>query len=114
MNNLNSVLLEGELVEDPVLAYTKRGSAFTTFIIKTRRFYETEEGDKATEESNFQIHTYNRQAEVCQEYLHAGRGVRVVGRLKQTGGGVTVIAEHVEFKPVYKKPEVEPETVKEG
>jgi single-strand DNA-binding protein len=48
---------------------------------------------------------------VCGEYLKKGRGVRVVGRLKQDrwtspeGQGrskVSIVAEHVEFKPQLK------------
>ena len=51
---------------------------------------------------------WNRLAEVCKEYLAKGRGVRVVGRLKQdrwedpegkTRSKVHIVAEHVEFKP---------------
>jgi single-strand DNA-binding protein len=45
---------------------------------------------------------------VCGEYLKKGRGVRVVGRLKQDRwtdpdgkphSRVEIVAEHVEFKP---------------
>jgi single-strand DNA-binding protein len=52
---------------------------------------------------------------VCKEYLTKGRGVRVVGRLKQdrwqdsdgkTRSKVHIVAEHVEFKPKFNgKPE---------
>jgi single-strand DNA-binding protein len=53
-----------------------------------------------------------RLAEVCGEYLKKGRGVRVVGRLKQdrrtssegqARSKVSIVAEHVEFKPQFKK-----------
>ena len=49
---------------------------------------------------------------MCGEYLKKGRGVRVVGRLKQDrwtdadGKGrsrIFIVAEHVEFKPQLKK-----------
>jgi single-strand DNA-binding protein len=49
---------------------------------------------------------------VCGEYLKKGRGVRVVGRLKQDRwtdpdgkprSRVEIVAEHVEFKPQIKK-----------
>jgi single-strand DNA-binding protein len=54
------------------------------------------------------VTVWNRLAEVCKEYLAKGRGVRVVGRLKQdrwedpegkTRSKVHIVAEHVEFKP---------------
>ena len=53
-----------------------------------------------------------RQAEVCGEYLKKGRGVRVVGRLKQDRwteaegkmrSRIIIVAEHVEFKPQFNK-----------
>jgi len=49
---------------------------------------------------------WTRLAEVCAEYLKKGRGVRVVGRLKQDKwtdadgkphSRVHIVAEHVEF-----------------
>ena len=61
--------------------------------------------------SYFDVTTWARLAEVCGEYLKKGRGVRVVGRLKQDrwtspeGQGrskVSIVAEHVEFKPQLK------------
>jgi single-strand DNA-binding protein len=53
----------------------------------------------------------DRLAEVCGEYLKKGRGLRVVGRLKQDHwtdpegkprSRVLIVAEHVEFKPQLK------------
>ena len=64
------------------------------------------------EVSFFDVSTWMRQAEVCGEYLKKGRGVRVVGRLKQDRwtdpdgkphSRVEIVAEHVEFKPQLKK-----------
>ena len=64
------------------------------------------------EVSFFDVSTWTRLAEVCGEYLKKGRGVRVVGRLKQDRwtdpdgkphSRVEIVAEHVEFKPQLKK-----------
>jgi single-strand DNA-binding protein len=58
------------------------------------------------------VTTWTRLAEVCGECLKKGHGVRVVGRLKQdrwtdadgkTHSRVHIVAEHVEFKPQFKK-----------
>ena len=57
--------------------------------------------------SLFDIRVFGKQAEACSEHLTEGRGVRIVGRLKQELVGddgdvrsnVFIIAEHVEFKP---------------
>ncbi|MDE0222819.1 MAG: single-stranded DNA-binding protein [Spirochaetaceae bacterium] len=107
MNNLNSVLLEGNLTRDPELRYTAKGTAVCRFSIACNRSYKQED-QRQEEVSYFDVTTWSRLAEICAEYLVKGRGVRVVGRLKQDRweddsgnrrSRVEVIAEHVEFKP---------------
>lgn len=116
MNNLNSVLLEGNLTRDPELRYTAKGTAVCRFSIACNRSYKQEE-QRQEEVSFFDVTTWARLAEICAEYLVKGRGVRVVGRLKQDRweddsgnrrSRVEVIAEHVEFKP-QRRDEVETE-----
>ena len=116
MNNLNSILLEGNLVADPELRYTPKGAAVCSFRVASNRFYKQEE-ELQKEVSYFDVTTWNRQAEVCNEYLSKGRGVRVVGRLKQdrwedgegkTRSKVHIVAEHVEFKPKFRNGGTEP------
>ena len=107
MNNLNSILLEGNLVRDPEISYTSKGTPVCNFSIACNRYYK--QGEELQEEvSYFDVTVWNRLAEVCKEYLAKGRGVRVVGRLKldrwedpegKTRSKVHVVAEHVEFKP---------------
>ena len=109
MNSLNSILLEGRLVSDGELSYTPKGTAVYKFSIACERFLREGESDEPKREvSFFDVTTWQRLAEVCAEYLKKGRGVRVVGRLKQDrwtdeqGGArsrVHIVAEHVEFKP---------------
>jgi single-strand DNA-binding protein len=75
--------------------------------VACNRYYK--QGEELEEEvSYFDVTVWNRLAEVCKEYLAKGRGVRVVGRLKQdrwedpegkTRSKVHIVAEHVEFKP---------------
>ena len=107
MNNLNSILLEGNLVRDPEISYTPKGTAVCNFTVASNRYYK--QGEELEEEvSYFDVTVWNRLAEMCKEYLAKGRGVRVVGRLKQdrwedpegkTRSKVHIVAEHVEFKP---------------
>ena len=110
MNNLNSVLIEGNLVRDPELKYTPKGAAVCSFSLASNRYFKQDE-ETQKEVSYFDVTTWSRLAEVCGEYLKKGRGVRVVGRLKQDrwnspeGQGrskVSIVAEHVEFKPQLK------------
>ncbi len=121
MNNLNSILLEGNLVRDPELKYTEKGTAVCHFAVASNRYFKQDD-EKQEEVSYFDITVWSRLAEVCNEYLTKGRGVRVVGRLKQdrwedsegkTRSKVHVIAEHVEFKPRFKKDGDQPESEQE-
>ena len=115
MNNLNSILLEGNLVRDPEISYTSKGTPVCNFSIACNRYFK--QGEELEQEvSYFDVTSWAHLAEVCSEYLKKGRGVRVVGRLKQDrwndaeGNGrskVCVVAEHVEFKPERKKEEEE-------
>jgi single-stranded DNA-binding protein len=64
------------------------------------------------EVSYFDVSCWTRLAEVCGKSLLRGRGVRAVGRLKQDRwtdadgkkhSHISIVAEHVEFKPQFKK-----------
>lgn len=107
MNNLNSILIDGNLTRDPVVSETPRGTTVCNFRLASNRFYQMD-GEKQKEVSYLDVESWSKLAERCGEYLKKGRGVRVVGRLRQdrwnTPEGdprsrVKIVAEHVEFKP---------------
>ena len=110
MNALNSILIEGNLTRDPESKTLASGSQVCSFAIASNRFYrQNEVMEKET--SFFDIEAWARLGQSCAETLRKGRGVRVVGRLKQdrwtdqTGkqhSKVKIVAEHVEFKPIFK------------
>jgi single-strand DNA-binding protein len=111
MNNLNSILIEGRLVRDPLFKSTAKGTPLCTFSLASNRFYKQESGFEE-EVSFFDVETWSKLAENCYHQGHKGRGVRVVGRLKQDRWNgpdgkprskVTIVAEHVEFRPEFKK-----------
>jgi single-strand DNA-binding protein len=110
MNQLNSILIEGNLTRDPNLNVTKSGTSVCNFSLASNRYYK-KNGEGQNEVSFFDVETWSKLAENCGEYLKKGRGVRVVGRLKQdrwvdtegkTRSKVKIVAEHVEFKPDFK------------
>lgn len=111
LNNLNSIIVEGNLVRDPVLKTIPNGHQVCSFSVASNRFYrQNDETEK--EVSFFDVETWSRLAQTCAETLKKGRGVRVVGRLKQdrwedssgkTQARIKIVAEHVEFKPVFKQ-----------
>jgi len=106
MNDLNSVLIEGNLTRDPVLATTPKGTAVCNFSVASNRYYYIEK-EKQEEVSFFDVESWSKLAERCGDELTKGRGVRVVGRLKQDRwedkdgnprSRMKVVAEHVEFR----------------
>ena len=75
------------------------------------RFYKNRKNEDVNEASFFDVEAYGNMAEYCGEKAKKGRGVRVVGRLKQDtwkdpdgkfASRVYVVAEHIEYKPIKK------------
>ena len=113
MNNLNSVLIEGNMVRNPLFRSTSKGTSVCNFTIASNRYYR-QDSNMEKEVGFFDIETWGKLAEVCSNQGRKGRGVRVVGRLKQdrwTGSDgknhakVAIVAEHVEYRPDFKKVE---------
>jgi single-strand DNA-binding protein len=106
VNSLNSILVEGVLTRDPVMASTPHGTTVCNFTIASDRFSRAND-ELQKEVSFFDVEVWSRLAERCGEELTKGRGVRVVGRLKQDRwqdkedkprSRVKIVAEQVEFK----------------
>ena len=99
------------VVRDPEFKKSPTGTTICKFSIATMRSYKSGEGFEK-ETSFFDIETWAKLAEACQEKGKKGRACRVVGRLKQdrwtdadgkARSKVVIVAEHVEFKPEFKK-----------
>lgn len=108
MNSLNSILLEGNLTKDPEIKTLSTGSQVCNFSVASDRFYRQNENTEK-EVSYFDVEAWAKLGLACSQNLKKGRGVRVVGRLKQDRwtdpegkprSRVMIVAEHVEFKPV--------------
>ncbi len=111
MNNLNSILLEGNLVRNPELTYTPKGTPVCKFSIASNRFFKQDD-EFQKEVSFFNVTTWSKVAETCGEKLTKGRGVRIAGRLKQDRWAdqegkprsrVHIVANYVELKPEFNK-----------
>jgi single stranded DNA-binding protein len=89
MNNLNSILLEGNLVRNPELTYTPKGTPVCKFSIASNRFFKQDD-EFQKEVSFFNVTTWSKVAETCGEKLTKGRGVHIV-------------ANYVELKPEFNK-----------
>ena len=107
MNQLNSIILEGNLVEDCVVSEPVAGFLVGKMQIAVERFYKNAEGEKVKDVSYFDIECYGNCAENAGIIGLKGHEVRVVGRLKQerwtdseqkVHSRVYVVAEHIEYK----------------
>ena len=98
MRNLNSLLLEGNLIDSPVLVPSSdvESPARCAFSLAS-------DPDPAS----VPVVVYGRLAEYCLRHLSEGSAIRVVGRIAQDAEATAatgtfrlcVIAEHIEIKP---------------
>lgn len=92
---MNICAMIGNVASEPQLHESASGKSICTFTLAVTRAT----GDKA---DTFTIAAWDRQAEVCHEYLHVGRRVSVEGRLRHVergsdAGSVQVVAHRVEL-----------------
>ncbi len=107
MCQLNSIILEGTVSDDFQTLEVPAGIEGITFPISVERLYKDKTGEQHKEVSVFEIRVYGATAEYAKQKCQVGRGIRVVGRLKQVCykvagkeySKVVVIAEHIEYKP---------------
>lgn len=106
MNGINQIILEGNVVTD--VYYTIVPIPHARVEILSLRIYRDSDGNVTEEKSCFEVEGFDALAESMKEYCRKGRGMRIIGRLKQNRwkdgdgverGRVFVVAEHVEFKP---------------
>ncbi len=104
MNMLNSLIIEGN-----VKNVKETGANCCEITVEYIRFYENENGETVEEVSTFPVETWGKLAEVCKTKCSEGRGLRIVGRLKQNcwkdadgknNSRLVVVAEHIDFKPL--------------
>lgn len=72
---MENTTLTGRLGREPEMRYTPSGKAVTEFSVAIQ---EKVNGEKATKW--VRVTTWNKLAEVCNQYLHKGRRVAVTGR----------------------------------
>jgi single-strand DNA-binding protein len=103
--NINSVVLVGNLTKDPELRHTPSGTAVTTLRIAVND--RVKRGEEWTDAAYyFDVTVWGRTAENCAQYLAKGRPVGVQGKLTwrewdaQDGSkrqSVEVVADNIQF-----------------
>ena len=104
MNSLNSLILEGKLVNPEVIEMD--GNKVLRFFIETERWYLDKDNQRVLETSRFICEGFGVMTEEkFMKNMIQDRGIRIVGRLKQYKTEVPytcVVCEHIEFKPIKK------------
>ena len=113
---MNSVQLIGRLTRDPELRSAQNGTEVGGLRLAIQRPKKDGEDQGA---DYVDVTTFNRQAEVCAEYLAKGRRVAVQGRLQHSeweaeDGSrrqkLEVVANQVDFLDSPQREQAEPET----
>jgi single-strand DNA-binding protein len=107
--DINHVVLVGRLTKDPELTYTQSGAAICKFSIAVNRTSGSARGNTGDAEGSanfFNIVSWNKTAEICNQYLSKGRQVAIDGRLQQRRwegsdgvkrNTVEIVANNVQF-----------------
>lgn len=82
MPSFNKVILAGNLVRDPELKYTPKGSAVCKIGMAINRQWKSDSGEKKEEVVFVDVDAFGKQAETIAQYLKKGRPLLVEGRLK--------------------------------
>ena len=115
MNNINCLVVEGNITREPNFRTTPNGFPICKIPIAVNHYYKKAvSGEYESEVSYFDVETFGKLAEICAKFIQKGRGLSVVGRLKQNrwttpegknASRVTIIAEKIEFKQRFNKSE---------
>lgn len=79
---VNKVQLIGRLGKDPEMRYTGQGKAVTSFSLATGGKWTDRDGNERDDTEWHRIVTWNRLAEICNQYLSKGKQIYIEGRLK--------------------------------
>ena len=106
MASLNKVLLIGNLTKDPELRYTPNGTAVANLRIAVNRKFKDRTGELKEDTCFVTITAWDKQAEICNQYLQKGRPIFVEGILQsrswetpdgQKRSTIDVRAERIQF-----------------
>jgi single-strand DNA-binding protein len=107
--SVNSITLVGRLGKEPEMRYTQSGQAVCSFSVATDRSWTDTAGQKQTRTTWFQVTSWGKLAETCNNYLKKGRLVYIEGRVepihqwtdnegaKHTSNNIDVTANSVVF-----------------
>ena len=83
MQNVNTVMITGNLTRDPDLRYAQGGDEFVCKlrVAVSGRRKDAESGEWVDRPNYFDVAVWGTHAHTCANYLLKGRGIAVAGRL---------------------------------
>ena len=105
---MQKIFIVGRLGREPEMRYTPAGQQVTNFSVATDRRYTDKDGNKQVVTTWFNCEVWGKLAEVCNEYLHKGNMVNIIGRMKEPrcyqsqdgtwkAAPLEVVVENIEF-----------------
>jgi single-strand DNA-binding protein len=82
MASFNKVLVIGNLTKDPELRYTPQGTAVVNLRLAVNRRFKDRNQELKEDTCFITAVAWDKQAEVCNQYLHKGSQVFIEGRLQ--------------------------------
>jgi single-strand DNA-binding protein len=77
------IIIIGHLGNEPEMRYTNTGVPVSSFSVATSKSWTAADGQHQTKTVWFRVSAWNKQAEVCAQYLHKGSKVQVVGEIEE-------------------------------
>lgn len=81
-NQIQMVIYEGYLVEDPVMRFTPQGQEVTNFRMGSNRGYKTADGTQKKETTWLKVTVWGKRGEPVNQYCAKGSHVVVFGKLR--------------------------------
>ena len=81
MATMNRIFLMGNLTKDPELRYTPSGTPVASLRLAVNSTFKGQDGQRKEDVCYVTIVVWNKQAELCNQYLKKGRPILVEGRL---------------------------------
>jgi len=82
MANFNKVILAGNLTHNPELRYLPSGRAVANIRLAINNFYLDKEGNRQEDTLFIDVDFWERNAEICEEFLQKGSNILIEGELK--------------------------------
>jgi len=79
---VHKIIVIGHLGRDLEMRYTPNGQPVTSFSVASSRKYKTSAGEQREETEWFNVSSFGKLAEICNQYLTKGKQVYVEGGLK--------------------------------